>query len=137
MQIAIFNDSGNDVLVHGPLRASGNYGTGPIGEIGWENENQVEIARGLRWPRAQVYERGNRVCACTFAAIRQFATPFAVLAWQAQHLMNVRMSHTLKLQDQGGVITLTGGALAPIRSRPLGVEVQLFYRFWFSGVTTS
>lgn len=137
MQITIFSDTGTDILVHGPLRAASNYAVGPIGEIEFQDENQIEIARGLRWLRGQVYDRGNVICACTFSAERAFPSLLAGKAWLAQHLLNVRRGPTLKFQDQGGVVTLTGGVLGPIRSRPLGVSVSLTYRFTYSGVTTA
>lgn len=134
MQIVIANDAGNEVLVHGPLRASAGYASGPLGEIRMVDQNSVEISPLLRSAVAVVFDRRNVYCTCEFAATREFSGLFAAKQWLAGHMIGVRRSHTLRIIDQGSEFRLTGGALGPIRTSGAGVEITLNYSFIFTGV---
>jgi hypothetical protein len=134
MQISIFNDSGHDVLVHGPVRAAANYASGPIGEITFEDEPSIEVARYLRAPTASVFDRGNLVCRCAFTALREFTSTLAAQTWLAKHMLQVRRTSRLHIVEGGNVLKLTGGALGPIQAQPMGVELRLAYTWTYTGV---
>jgi len=137
MQISIYDDDGEDVLVDGPERAdTSDYAVGPIEALQFSDESVIQVARRLRGAAASVYHRGGIVATVAFSALRQFSTSMDVVVWLAEHLVDVRRSHTLKITDGTGTLELTG-ALGPIRYEPRGVELLLYYQFTFSEVSAS
>lgn len=134
MQIVIADANGNDVLVHGPSRASANYATGPIGEITLLDDHSMQISPLLRAAVAKVFARGNVHCTCQFAAERSFTTLFAAKSWLARHMIGVRRSNKLIIREGTSTLELTGGALGPITTTGVGVEITLHYTFIFTGV---
>jgi hypothetical protein len=134
MRIVIHDDTGDDVLVDGFEREdTSDYAVGPIGDVTFSDETSIQVARRLRGPAATIYHRGGLVAKCEFSALRQFADAMLAKLWLAEHIVNVRRSHTLTMTDGTTSIALTG-ALGPIRYEPRGVELLLHYTFTFSEV---
>lgn len=135
MEISIHDDTGESILVDGFERVdTSDYAVGPIGQVTFSDESVVQVARRLRGAAASIYHRGGLVAKCEFSALRQFGNAMLAKLWLAEHIVNVRRSHTLVMTDGTTVISLSG-ALGPIRYEPRGVELLLHYSFTFSEVS--
>ena len=140
MQITITDTAGTGaslVLVHGPAdTGAANYATGPLDQLAWSDENEIQVAPRFRSAWAAVYQRDNKRARVEFVAGRQFATPMEAMAWLANHFVSVPRKDRLTISDGTRVINLKG-ALGPIRYEPRGVSLTLRYQFTFMEVSVS
>lgn len=136
MKIRIVDSSDlavQEILVHGSKRdTSGNYATGPVGDMTFVGPVAYQVARHIRAEAVQVFLRDNIAPQLHFAAARIFPGRAAAFRWAASH------PHTVRREDQLWVdidnryrIKLLDGVLVAADATPEGRNVTIRYQYLY------
>lgn len=129
------DSSASLVLCHGPSdTGAADYAVGPLDNLNWSDETNIQVAERLRGTAAAIYQRGNIRARCEFTVARTFASTIAAQSWLASHITGCPRRNQLAIAEGATTVTLKG-ALGPIRYESRGIAIILRYSFLFSEVS--